>query len=210
MVAGAARNPVEPDPARVVPVVLMYCKLLTALPTTVLLIATLSAAAQVAPKGADCVEAREVAPERVIEHCDELLMDGATAETRLPDIFLARADAFVRQGRLRLAVEDLGHVVERRPDDATAFFRRAELQRALGNADAAIGDFSSAIRLESKNIAALFARAELYHARSERRRALADYAAILRLDPLHEAAGANHKALALEIERLGAMMPVRK
>jgi hypothetical protein len=54
------------------------------------------------------------------------------------------------------------------------------------------------------------ARAELYRAKTDRRRALADYTAVLRVDPLHEAAAANRKTLALEIERLGAMMPLEQ
>ena len=160
------------------------------------------------PTGAGCVAGGEAAPERVIEACDALLKDKATVDASLPAIFLARAEAFVRQGRLKLAIEDLGSVVERRPDNATAFFKRAELHRTLGDADAAIRDFSSTIRLEPKNVTALFARAELYRAKVDRRRALADYTAVLRLDPSHEAAAANRKALALEIERLGAMMPL--
>jgi tetratricopeptide (TPR) repeat protein len=164
---------------------------------------------QAQPTGAGCVAGGEAAPERIVAACDDLLMDKATADARLPAIFLARAEAFIRQGRLKLAIEDLGRVVEWQPDNALAFFKRAELHRTLGDADVAIRDFSSAIRLEPKNVAALFARAELHRAKVERRRALADYAAVLRLDPSHEAAAANRKALALEIERLGAMMPVQ-
>jgi tetratricopeptide (TPR) repeat protein len=182
----------------------------TCLLSAVFLVAALPAAAQIVSKGVNCVEASEAAPERVIEDCDELLSDKTTAEAKLPAIFLARAEAFVRQGRLRFAIEDLDNVVERRPDNARAFFRRAELQRARGDADAAIRDFTSVIRLETKNVTALLARAELYRARTDRRRALADFAAVMRLDPSHEVASTNHKALALEIERLGAMMPVRE
>lgn len=170
----------------------------------------LSGAVSAQPPVANCVEGSEALPERVIEDCDALLMDKVTAEAMLPAIFLARAEAFVRQGRLKLAIEDLGIVVERRPDNAKAFFKRAELQRTRGDTDAAIRDFSNAIRLEPKNVTALMARAELYRAKMDRRRALADYTAVLRADPLHEAAAANRKALALEIERLGAMMPVEQ
>lgn len=162
------------------------------------------------PKGAACAENSEAAPERMIEHCDALLMDKATPEAKLPGIFLARAEALVRLGHLRLALEDLANVVERRPDNAPAFLKRAVLQRSLGDTDAAIRDFSAAIRLEPKNASALFARAELFREKTDRRRALGDYAAVLRLDPANETASANHKALALEIERLGAMMPVAK
>jgi tetratricopeptide (TPR) repeat protein len=170
----------------------------------------MSAPVPAQPAIGNCVEGSDVLPERMIEDCDALLMDKATAETMLPSIFLARAEAFVRQGRLKLAIEDLGIVVERRPDNAKAFFKRAELQRTRGDPDAAIRDFSSAIRLEPKNVTALMARAELYRAKTDRRRALADYTAVLRVDHLHEAAAANRKALALEIERLGAMMPVEQ
>ncbi|MDQ8726706.1 hypothetical protein [Bradyrhizobium sp. LHD-71] len=159
--------------------------------------------------GADCIQGSAATPERAIEDCDALLMEKATAEARAPDILLARAEAFVRQGRLRPAVEDLGHVVTLRPDYTQAFLRRAELHRTLAEADAAIRDFSAAIRLDPTNTNALFARAELYRAKIDRRRALADYATVLRLDPTHEAARAGHKSLALEIERLGATMPTQ-
>jgi tetratricopeptide (TPR) repeat protein len=145
----------------------------------------------------------------VIGDCDALLADKAVTDAQLPPIFRARADAFVRQGRLKLAVDDLGNVIARQPGDAAAFFKRAELQRMLGDTAAAIRDFSDAIRLEPRNATALFARAELYRAKADRRRALADYAAVMRLDPLHEAASANHKVLAQEIERLGATMPMQ-
>jgi tetratricopeptide (TPR) repeat protein len=200
----------EPGLPRVAPSKSMYQELLIGLLSVTLLAVTFPAAAQSPSKGAACVEAVEAAPERVIEDCDDLLSDKTTADAKLPFIFLARAEAFVRQGRLKLAIDDLGNVVERRPDNARAFLRRAELRRTLGETDDAIRDFTSVIRLEPKNVAAVFARAELYRARTDRRRALADYAAVLRLDPSHEAASANYKALALEIERLGAMMPLQK
>jgi len=166
------------------------------------------AVARAEPKGVDCVEAGEAPPERVIADCDALLADKATAEAKVPGIFLARADALVRQGRLRLAIDDLGSAIARRSDSARALLRRAELNKTLGDTDAAIADFSGVIWLEPKNAGALFARAELYRAKTDRRRALADYAAVMRLDPSNEAASASHKALAQEIERLGAMMPV--
>src|SRR5688500_170577 len=88
------------------------------------LLAVVPAAAQ--PTGQSCVEGSEATPERMIEDCDALLIDKATADARLPGIFLARAEAFVRQGRPRLALDDLANVITRRPDNAQAFFRRAE------------------------------------------------------------------------------------
>lgn len=155
-----------------------------------------------------CVEGSAAAAERVIEDCDAILADKATANADATGIYLARAEALARQGRLRLAIDDLGKVIERRSGEARAFYRRAELHRTLGDADAAIRDFGTVIRLEPGNAAALLARGELYRARIDRRRALADYAAALRLEPSNEAANAGHKALAQEIERLGATMPL--
>lgn len=160
------------------------------------------------PAVSACTEGGPAPPARVIEACDALLTDQRTAAARRAVIYLARAEAFASQGRQRLAVDDLAHVIQLRPDLALAFLRRARLQLALGDAEAALGDFTSAIRLEPANPSALFARGELYRAKADRRRALADYAAVLRLDPSHEAARSQHKALALEIERQGAMMPV--
>lgn len=174
-----------------------------------LLAAVLPSAARAEPAGLSCVAGGQAAAGRMIEDCDAVLADKTTADARVPGICLARAEAFVRQGRLRLALDDLGNVVERRPDNAQAFLRRGELHRTLGDADAAIRDFSAVIRLEP-NPGALFARAELYRAKTDRRRALADYAAVMRLDPSNEAASVSHKALAQEIERLGAMLPVAK
>jgi tetratricopeptide (TPR) repeat protein len=161
------------------------------------------------PIGLDCIEGSQATPEHVIGDCDALLADKAVTDAQLPPIFRARAEAFVRQGRHKLAIDDLGNVITRRPGDAAAFFKRAELQRMLGDTEAAISDFSDAIRLEPRNATALFARAELYRAKIDRRKALADYAAVMRLDPSHEAASANHRALAQEIERLGATMPMQ-
>jgi tetratricopeptide (TPR) repeat protein len=187
----------------------MHRGLLICAVCSALLAAATLAAGQNGPNGAACVAGAEAAPERVIEDCDALLTDKAIADDRVPGIFLARAEAFVRQGRLKLAIDDLGNVINRRPDNTHAFLRRAELQRGLGDAEAAIRDFSSAIRLEPNNTTALFARAELYRVKTDRRRALADYAAVLRIDPSHAAASASHKTLAQEIERSGAMMPIQ-
>ena len=174
------------------------------------LLASSLASAADEPRGAACVQGSEANPVRMIEDCNAMLRDKTTPEAKVPGIFLARAEAFVRQGQVKRAIDDLGDAIARRPDHAAAFLKRADLQRSLGESEAAIRDFSAAIRLEPANAGALFARAELYRARTDRRRALADYAAVLRLEPANEAASANHKALALEIERLGAMMPVQQ
>jgi len=160
--------------------------------------------------GTSCVEGSDATPARVIEDCEALLADKATAESKLASIFLARSEAFARQGQPQLAIEDLNSAVERRPDSVLAFLKRAELHRTLGDTEAAIGDLTRAIRLEPNHIAARLERAELFRAKGDRRQALADYSAVVRLDPSHEGAAASRKALTLEIERLGATMPLKK
>ena len=52
------------------------------------------------------------------------------------------------------------------------------------------------------------ARGELWRKKGDRPRALADFGAALKLNPDHAAAKANYKSLALELERLGALMAV--
>ena len=55
----------------------------------------------------------------------------------------------------------------------------------------------------------LNARGELRRGKGDLPHALADFAAALKLNPQHEAARANHKSLALELERLGAQMAIK-
>lgn len=165
-------------------------------------------AAQPAPARGACVEGAEVAPERIIADCDRLVTDKATPETMLAGVFRARAEAFVRLGRLRPAIDDLDNATRRDPRDARSALKRVELRRTLGDNEALIGDLGAVIRLQPDNTKALFERGELYRARGDRRRALADFGAVLRIDSTHEAAAAQRKSLAQEIERIGATMPL--
>ncbi len=163
---------------------------------------------QPAPALGACVEGSEAAPERIIADCDRLVTDKATLEAMLATIFRVRAEAFVRQGRLRLAIDDLDSATRRDPRDLRSAIKRADLRRTLGDSEALIGDLGAVIRLQPDNAKALFERGELYRAKGDRRRALADFGALLRIDSTHEAATAQRKALAQEIERIGATMPV--
>ena len=53
------------------------------------------------------------------------------------------------------------------------------------------------------------ARGELWRKKGDRPHALADFGAAIKLNPQHEAARANHKSLALELERIGAQMSIK-
>ena len=84
---------------------------------------------------------------------------------------------------------------------AGAFDRKEQIDRAIGDDDAAL--------LLDPTLADIFnARGELWRKKGDRPRALADFAAAIKLKPDHPAAKSNYKSLALELERLGALLAV--
>jgi tetratricopeptide (TPR) repeat protein len=84
---------------------------------------------------------------------------------------------------------------------ASAFGRKDQLERAIADDDAAL-------RLDPALADTFNDRGELWWKRGDRPKALADFAAAIRLNPNHPAAKANYRRLALELERLGALMAV--
>src|SRR5260370_5096767 len=75
--------------------------------------------------------------------------------------------------------------------------------------DRAIGDYDTALRLDPTLSDIFNARGELWRRKGDRPRALQDFGAALTLQPQHQAARANYKSLAQELERLGAEMAVK-
>jgi tetratricopeptide (TPR) repeat protein len=75
--------------------------------------------------------------------------------------------------------------------------------------DRAIGDYDTVLRLDPTLADIFNIRGELWRRKADRPRALADFGAAIKLDPRHEAARANYKSLAHELERLGAQMAVK-
>src|ERR1700732_1629293 len=69
--------------------------------------------------------------------------------------------------------------------------------------DRAIGDYETALRLDPTLSDIFNARGELWRRKGDRPRALADFGAAIKLNPQHEAARANYRSLALELERIG-------
>lgn len=74
--------------------------------------------------------------------------------------------------------------------------------------DSAISDYDAALRLDPALADIFNARGELWRRKGDRPRAVADFGAALRLNPDHPAAKANHKSLAQELERVGALKAV--
>jgi tetratricopeptide (TPR) repeat protein len=72
----------------------------------------------------------------------------------------------------------------------------------------AIDDYDAALRLDPANADLFNTRGELHRKRGNGPKAVADFAAAMKLNPDHAVARANHRALAQELERLGALKAV--
>ena len=94
-------------------------------------------------------------------------------------------------------------------DRIKALIARAGAYDAREMTDRAIGDYDVALRLDPGLADTFNARGELWRKKGDRPRALADFGAALKLNPQHEAARANYRSLALELERLGAQMAIK-
>jgi tetratricopeptide (TPR) repeat protein len=97
-----------------------------------------------------------------------------------------------------------------RPDRVKALIARAGAYDRSEMIDRAIGDYDAALRFDPSLADIFNARGELWRRKGDRPRALADFGAAIKLDPRHEAARANYKSLAQELERLGAQMAIKK
>jgi tetratricopeptide (TPR) repeat protein len=96
-----------------------------------------------------------------------------------------------------------------RADRIKALIERAGAYNRNELIDRAIGDYDTALRLDPTLADIFNARGELWRRKEDRPRALADFGAALKLNPQHQAARANYKALAQELERLGAQMAIK-
>jgi tetratricopeptide (TPR) repeat protein len=93
-------------------------------------------------------------------------------------------------------------------DRLKALLARAAVYERKGDVDRAIGDYDTALRLDPTLADTFKARGDLYRKKGDRVHALADFGAALKLNPNHPAAKESYKALALEAERLGALIAV--
>jgi tetratricopeptide (TPR) repeat protein len=75
-------------------------------------------------------------------------------------------------------------------------------------ADRAIADYDGVLRLDPSLADIHNARGELWRKKGDLPKAVGDFAAAIKLNPNHVAARANHRALAQELERLGALKAI--
>ena len=94
-------------------------------------------------------------------------------------------------------------------DRIKALIARAGIYTRSDQVDRAIADYDVALRLDPTLADIFNARGELWRKKADRPHALADFGAALKLNPQHEAARANYKSLALELERLGAQIAIK-
>lgn len=95
-----------------------------------------------------------------------------------------------------------------KPDLIKALVARGALLARHNQIDRAIADDSRALLLDPTLADVFNARGELWLKKGNKPKAVQDFGAALRIDPNHEKARANHKAMARELERLGAQMAV--
>jgi tetratricopeptide (TPR) repeat protein len=95
-----------------------------------------------------------------------------------------------------------------RDDRIKALIARAGAYIRKDMIDRAIDDYGTTLRLDPALADIYNARGELWRKEGDRPKALQDFGAALRLNPDHPAARANYKSLALELERLGALLAV--
>jgi tetratricopeptide (TPR) repeat protein len=85
---------------------------------------------------------------------------------------------------------------------------RGALYARHDQVDRAIADDSRALLLDPTLADVFNARGELWLKKGDKPKAVQDFGAALKIDPNHEKAKANHKAMARELERIGAQMAV--
>ena len=93
-------------------------------------------------------------------------------------------------------------------DRIKALIARGAAYERKDMADRAIADYDGVLRLDPSHADIHNARGELWRRKGDLPKAVADFAAAIKLNPDHVAAKANHRALAQEAERQGALKAV--
>jgi tetratricopeptide (TPR) repeat protein len=123
-----------------------------------------------------------------------------------PCLAAAAADDLDKAGPACAAVIDNEKTAK--PDLIKALIARGAIYARHDQIDRAITDDSRALQLDPTLADIFNARGELWLRKGDRPKAVQDFGAALRIDPNHEKARANHKAMARELEQIGARMAV--
>jgi tetratricopeptide (TPR) repeat protein len=93
-------------------------------------------------------------------------------------------------------------------DRIKALIARGAAYERKDMAGRAIADYDGVLRLDPAHADIHNARGELWRRTGDLPKAVADFAAAIKLNPDHVAARANHRSMALELERLGALKAI--
>ena len=93
-------------------------------------------------------------------------------------------------------------------DRIKALIARGAAHERRDMVERAIADYDGALRLDPSLADVHNTRGELWRKKGDLPKAVADFAAAIKLNPDHVVARANHRALAQEVERLGALKAV--
>jgi tetratricopeptide (TPR) repeat protein len=141
-----------------------------------------------------------------VDRAFEALNEAVRLDPENANGYASRGNAFNNAKKYDRAIEDYNEALRLKPDFAQAFSDRGAAWYFKGEYQKAIDDYSEAIRIEPNRARTYTNRGAAYRKKGDRVRALQDYAAAIRLDPGDKTAALNHKEIALEVERLGALM----
>jgi tetratricopeptide (TPR) repeat protein len=125
-----------------------------------------------------------------------------------PALCLAAAHALDDDRTVNACGPLIDNAKTERADRITALIARAGAFERKDMTDRAIGDYDAVLQLDPALVDILNARGELWRKRGDLPKALADFAAAIKLNPEHIAAKANHRSMAQELERLGALKAI--
>jgi tetratricopeptide (TPR) repeat protein len=125
-----------------------------------------------------------------------------------PALCLAAALASDHDKTVNLCSALIDNGKTEKADRIKALIARATAYERKDMVDRAISDYDGALRLDSAQADVHNARGELLRKKGDLPKAVADFAAAIKLDPEHAVARANHRALAQEAERQGALKAV--
>ncbi|MEA2836180.1 MAG: hypothetical protein QOD89_730 [Bradyrhizobium sp.] len=140
-----------------------------------------------------------------IDRAFEALNEAVRLDPDNADGYASRGNAFNNAKKYDRAIADYDEAVKLRPE-AIFLTNRGDAWQGKKDYDRAIADYDAALKLDPKFSRAWNNRGAAYRGKGDRVRALQDYATAIKLDPGDKTAAANHKEIALEVERLGALM----
>jgi tetratricopeptide (TPR) repeat protein len=116
------------------------------------------------------------------------------------DLLIARADRFIKESDLDLALEILDATVELAPDDAEAWHRRATVHYLQKDYELALADLRHALDIDPKHYSAINDLGAVLQALGAKKEALQAYREALEVNPFLEDARQAVESLSREVE----------